>query len=167
MPGTHLLTPRPPLGCAAVMMGVFRAQLREHDLPITHQREAIAQILFESTRHLSADDIAERLRERDEHIGKATIYRTLALLVKVGLAAEHDFDEGFKRYEMRAGAAHHDHLICTSCGKVTEFRRPELDDIQAAVSEAHAFQALTRQLKVYGLCAACADASGEALRRAV
>ncbi|MFQ5889674.1 MAG: Fur family transcriptional regulator [Gemmatimonadota bacterium] len=167
MESVPLVTPRPPLGCAAVMMGVFRAQLREHELPVTHQREAVAQVLFESTRHLSADDIAERLREREEHIGKATIYRTLNLLVRVGLAAEHDFDEGFKRYEMQAGAAHHDHLICSSCGAVTEFQRPALDQLQAEVAQAHGFEALTRQLKIYGLCASCAAASGDGLRRAV
>ena len=52
---------RPPLGCAAVMMGVFRAALQEHHLPVTQQREAIAQVLFESGRsHLSAEDIVAK-----------------------------------------------------------------------------------------------------------
>lgn len=150
-----IVTPRPPLGCAAVMMGVFRATLQEHRLPVTHQREEIARVLFESGRHLSADDIAERLRERGEQIGKATIYRTLKLLVDVGLATEHDFDEGFKRYETRAGPSHHDHLICTSCGKVVEFQRAELEALQEEVARARGFQVLTRQLKLYGLCAEC------------
>lgn len=150
-----IVTTRPPLGCAAVMMGVFRATLQEHRLPVTHQREEIARVLFESGRHLSADDIAERLRERGEQIGKATIYRTLKLLVDVGLATEHDFDEGFKRYETRAGPSHHDHLICTSCGKVVEFHRTELESLQEEVARARGFQILTRQLKLYGLCAEC------------
>ena len=151
----EIVTTRPPLGCAAVMMGVFRATLQEHRLPVTHQREEIARVLFESGRHLSADDIAERLRERGEQIGKATIYRTLKLLVDVGLATEHDFDEGFKRYETRAGPSHHDHLICTSCGKGVEFQRAELEALQEEVARARGFQVLTRQLKLYGLCAEC------------
>ncbi|MFW6192161.1 MAG: Fur family transcriptional regulator [Gemmatimonadota bacterium] len=158
---------RPPLGCAAVMMGVFRASLRERQLPVTHQREAIASVLFESTRHLSADDVAAALRERGEQVGKATIYRTLNLLVDVGLATEHDFDEGFKRYEARVGAARHDHLICTSCGDVVEFHRPELDELQARIAREEDFQPVTRQLKIYGLCAECDEAAGEeAYRRA-
>lgn len=157
-----IVTPRPPLGCAAVMMGLFRAALEEHRLPVTQQREAIAQVLFESGRHLSADDVEQRLRERDEHIGKATIYRTLNLLVEVGLATEHDFDEGFKRYETRAGPSHHDHLICTSCGTVTEFSRPELDALQQEVARARGFQVLTRQLKLYGLCAECESETASA-----
>lgn len=147
------------------MMEVLRAQLRERDYPFTHQREAIAQVLFESTNHLSADDIAERLRERGEHVGKATIYRTLNLLVEVGLASEHDFDEGFKRYEMRAGVSHHDHLICSACGSVTEFHRPALQTLQDEVTRTFGFEALGRQLKIYGLCADCASGAAGGLAR--
>jgi Fur family ferric uptake transcriptional regulator len=162
------LQTRPPLGCAAVMMSVFRASLQEHGLPVTQQREAVGGILFESTGHLSADDIAARLKERGEHVGKATIYRTLNLLVEVGLATEHDFDEGFKRYEARIGASRHDHLICTSCGEVFEFQRPELESLQEEVAAEWGFRPLTRQVKIYGLCADCdaaeAKAGGDYLR---
>jgi len=156
-----LLAPSPPRGCAAVMMGVLRAHLRELGLPLTHQREVIGQILFESSRHLSADDISQQLRERDEHIGKATVYRTVKLLVDVGLAVEHDFDEGFKRYEMRAGPAHYDHLICTSCGAVIDFSRADLESMQLAVAAEHNFQAVTRQFKIYGVCADCSSSYPE------
>jgi len=162
-----VVTPRPPLGCAAVMLGLFRAALQDHHLPVTSQREVVARALFESGRHLSADDIGERLREKGVHIGKATIYRTLGLLVEVGLAAEHDFDEGFKRYETRIGPAHNDHLVCTGCGEVVEFHHDELDEIQDQVARSKRFQVLTRQLKLYGLCAKCDSESGEALRRAM
>lgn len=156
----------PPRGCTEVMMSLFRACLHENQLPVTHQREAIAEVLFESNRHLSADDVAERLREQEEDIGKATIYRTLNLLVDVGLATEHDFNEGFKRYEMRVGSAHHDHLICTSCGDVTEFQQSELESMQQEVTREHGFRPLTRQLKIYGLCSECEEtASEEELRR--
>ena len=143
------------------MMGVLRAHLRELGLPLTHQREVIGQILFESSRHLSADDISQQLRERDEQIGKATVYRTVKLLVDVGLAVEHDFDEGFKRYEMCAGPAHYDHLICTSCGKVIDFSRPELESMQLAVAAEKSFQAVTRQFKIYGVCVDCTSSYPE------
>lgn len=156
----------PPLGCAAVMMGVFRAALQEQHQPVTQQREAIAQALFESGRHLSAEDIVEKLREGGESVGKATVYRTLSLLVQVGLAVEHDFDEGFKRYEMSAGPSRHDHLICTSCGVVVEFQRSELDGLMGEIAEAHGFHVLTRQVKLYGLCPTCDQAADPDLTRA-
>jgi len=145
------------------MLSLFRAALQEHGLPVTHQREAVARVLLESATHLSADEIATRLREGGERVGKATVYRTLGLLVRVGLASEHDFDEGFKRYETRIGPAHHDHLICTSCGSVVEFHSDELENMQLEVADRFGFQVLSRQLKLYGLCARCDAETGQVL----
>lgn len=153
---SSIVPTRPPLGCAAVLMEVLRGELRERELPFTQQRESVARVLFETTRHLSADEVAAELRERGEQIGKATVYRTLALLVELGLATEHDFDEGFKRYQMQIGAAQHDHMICTSCGKVTQFRHPELEEALEDVARNAGFQAITRQIKVFGTCHECA-----------
>jgi len=145
----------PPLGCAALLMEVLRGELRERELPFTHQREAIARVLFESPRNFSADEVAAELGRRGERLGKATIYRTLALLVELGLATEHDFDEGFKRYQMQIGAARHDHLICTECGRVFSFDHPDVDRTLAAVAEAAGFSPLTRHIKVFGTCHEC------------
>lgn len=153
---SSIVPTRPPLGCAAVLMEVLRGELRERELPFTQQRESVARVLFETARHLSADEVAEELRERGEQIGKATVYRTLALLVELGLATEHDFDEGFKRYQMQIGAAQHDHMICTACGKVTQFRHPELEQALEDVARNAGFEAITRQIKVFGTCHECA-----------
>ena len=138
------------------MMEVLRGELRERELPLTQQRESIARVLFESTRHLSADEVAEELRRRGEQIGKATVYRSLALLVELGLATEHDFDEGFRRYQMQIGAAQYDHMICTSCGNVTQFRHPELNQALEEVARDARFAAITRQIKMFGTCRECA-----------
>jgi Fur family ferric uptake transcriptional regulator len=157
MRSTSSIVPtRPPLGCAAVMMEVLRGELRERELPFTQQRESVARVLFESTRHLSADEVAEELRRRGEQIGKATVYRSLALLVELGLATEHDFDEGFRRYQMQIGAAQYDHMICTSCGNVTQFRHQELNRALEEVARDAGFAAITRQIKVFGTCHECA-----------
>lgn len=156
-PGYSMITPRPPLGCALLMMDLFRAHLHQHRLPLTHQREVIAMTLFESERHLSVDDLAELLRERGEHVGKATIYRTLSLMVTAGLARELDFGEGFRRYEHQAGEARHDHLICSDCGKVDRFINHELDAILSAMADETGFAVRSRRLKLYGLCAECRE----------
>lgn len=153
--GIAKITTKPPRGCAMLMMDLFRAYLHQHRLPLTHQREAIAMTLFESEHHLSVDELGEQLRERGEHVGKATIYRTLNLMVEAGLAREHDFGEGFKRYEHQAGEARHDHLVCTSCGKVVRFSRSIVDELQADVAAEAGFIAETRRLEIYGLCEEC------------
>ena len=100
-------------------LDAFRAYLREHNLPVTTQRIAIAEGVLGSTRHLSADEVATALAARGAPAGTATIYRTLEVLVRSGLAVERDFDEGFKRYEPARGEPHHEHLLCTVCGRVT------------------------------------------------
>jgi Fur family ferric uptake transcriptional regulator len=142
-----------------LLMDLFRSYLHQHRLPLTHQREAIAAALFESAHHLSVDELADVLRERGEHVGKATIYRTLNLLVQAELAREHDFGEGFKRYEHQAGEAQHDHLICTGCGKVVRFARLALDELQEQVAAEAGFIVESRQLKIYGLCNECQAAA--------
>lgn len=149
------VTPQPPHGCAMLMMDLFRIYLHQKHLPVTRQREAIALTLFESEQHLSVEQVAQRLREKGEHVGMATVYRTLNLLTDAGLAHEHDFGEGFKRYEHRAGEARHDHLICTACGKVEEFERPALDELQKEIAHDTGFAPETRRLEIYGLCPAC------------
>jgi Fur family transcriptional regulator, ferric uptake regulator len=142
---------------------LFRRYLRDQGLPVTQQREAIAEVVFASPEHMSVEEIEGKLRSRGERIGKATIYRTLEMLVRSGLVAEHDFGEGFKRYEHLFGPTPvHGHLVCTECGGVTEVRSAELERTQEAVAREHGFQAARYRLEMYGLCAEC-QAAGRTL----
>ena len=141
---------------------LFSRYLREQGLPITQQREAVAQIVFSSSGHLSVEDIAQRLRQEDERIGKATIYRTLDLLVKSKLVEEHDFGEGFKRYEHRLSRQPvHEHLICVECGTVIEFRSDEVQRIEKRMLQDHGFTPARHRLEIYGLCQECRNSGVE------
>jgi len=141
---------------------LFGRYLRDQGLPVTQQREVIAEAVFSSEGHHSVDEIERERRERGERIGKATIYRTLDLLVKSKLVDEHDFGEGFKRYEHRLSSRPvHEHLICQECNKVVEFRSGELRDIEDRVAEEHDFVVTRHKLEVYGLCAECRAAGVE------
>ena len=141
---------------------VFGRYLRDSGLPITHQREVVADVVFGSEGHLSVDDIERSLRERKERIGKATIYRTLDLLVRSRLVEEHDFGEGFKRYEHRLSSHPiHEHLICLECGRVTEFESSELYGVESRVRQEHGFVPVRRRLEIYGLCRACHESGVE------
>jgi Fur family ferric uptake transcriptional regulator len=144
-----------------LLMDLFRAYLHQQRLPVTHQREAIALSLFESEHQLSVDDLADILRERGEHVGKATLYRTLNLLVEADLARELDFGEGYKRYEHQAGEARYDHLICTGCGKVERFTRSALDDLQFQIAAEQGYAVQSRRLEIYGLCGDCQPEAGD------
>ncbi len=141
---------------------LFRRYLRDQGLPVTQQREAIAGAVFGTDGQLSVEEIETALRERGERIGKATIYRTLEMLVKSGLVEELDFGEGFKRYEHLFGQQLvREHLVCTECSKVTEIHSSELVRIQEEEAKRHGFVPARYRLQIYGLCASCTAAGAE------
>lgn len=137
---------------------LFRRYLREQGLPVTPQREAVADAIFTSKGHLSVEDIESTLRGTGERIGKATIYRTVEILVRSGLVEEHDFGEGFKRYEHLFGSTPvHEHLICINCHHVVEFQSHEVVRLQEATARNHGFAPVRHRLEIYGLCAGCQE----------
>ncbi len=149
----------------APFIRLFRRYLKEQGLPVTHQRELVAGVVFASEDHLSVDEIERLLRMDGQRIGKATIYRTLDLLVTSRLVAERDFGEGFKRYEHRLSSTPiHEHLICLHCAKVIEFQSADVHRIEAWVTATHGFRPTRHKLEIYGLCRECIQAGVEIAR---
>ena len=134
---------------------VFREYLREHNLPVTAQRLAIADVVMGSGRHVSAEDVQQELSKQGAAAGTATVYRTLEVLVRSGLVVERDFGEGFKRFEAARDVPHHEHLLCTTCGKVTEFRDERLERMTTVLAETHGFARQRHRLVIYGQCNDC------------
>ena len=121
-------------GEGAALLERFRRHLRDRHLPVTRQRDLIAEVVLTSDEHLSVDAIQKQLKEHGERVGTATIYRTLDVLVRSGLVRAHDFGEGFKRYEPMPQQTHHEHLICVRCGTVVEFQNDRLERMVCAFS---------------------------------
>ena len=129
--------------------------LKDHDFKLTNQRRKIVEAIFSNHEHFTADDLHDHLRAKGESISKATIYRTLSLLCDSGLVESRDFGRGQLYYEHVLGHQHHDHLICRVCGKVTEFRNPELEKLQAKVARSRGFEVESASLRIFGRCKAC------------
>ena len=142
-------------GSAAEGRETFREYLREHNLPVTAQRLAIADVVLGSGRHVSAEDVQQELARSGASAGTATVYRTLEVLVKSGLVVERDFGEGFKRFEAARDVPHHEHLLCTVCGKVTEFRDERLERMTTVLAETHGYTRQRHRLVIYGQCSDC------------
>ena len=142
------------MDCAPAI-DAFLAYLRDHNLPVTAQRQAIAEVVLCSDRHVSADEIERELWARGAAVGTATIYRTLDVMVRSGLVVERDFGEGFRRYEPARGAPQHEHLLCTVCGRVTEFRDERLERMTTLIAEGHRFARHRHRLVIYGVCEQC------------
>lgn len=133
----------------------FRAYLRDHNLPVTAQRLAIADVLLTSDRHLSAEEIEQELERRGVSVGTATVYRTLEVLLRSGLVVERDFAEGFKRYEPARGIPQHEHLLCTVCGRVREFRDERLERMTTLLADQEGYVRQSHRLVIYGICDRC------------
>jgi Fur family ferric uptake transcriptional regulator len=140
------------------LLEAFRRHLHDHNLPVTEQRLAVAEAIFFSGAHLSAEEIAGHVAGHGSAVGTATVYRTLDLLVRSGLVKAHDFGDGFKRYEPGAAGGEgqpHEHCICSSCGAVTEFSNDRLERMIALLAEEVAFRPHHHRLEIYGLCRSC------------
>ncbi|MCE9601271.1 MAG: transcriptional repressor [Gemmatimonadetes bacterium] len=133
----------------------FVGYLREHNLPVTAQRLAIAETLLTSHRHLSAEEVAQEVTAAGRKVGTATVYRTIDTLLESGLVVERDFGEGFRRFEPARDIPHHEHLICTQCGKVEEFRDERLERMTTIVAESRGFARQRHRLVIHGVCKDC------------
>lgn len=119
------------------------------------RRDAILEALTSGPGHLSAEEIHRAARKRLPRIGIATVYRALKFLCGCGKASEFIPADGVARYEPAGARAHHDHLICTSCGRFIEAVDPEIERLQGRLAARHGFTPQRHKLEIYGLCADC------------
>ena len=136
-------------------MEVLEDYISKHNLKITHQRRAVLKAFLESENHVSVEELYNTISKSESKIGLATVYRTLSLLTKSGLASEMDFGDGQKRYEHSYKHAHHDHMVCTECGKIIEFIHPLIEKYQEEVATQNGFKVTSHKLDLFGLCNDC------------
>ncbi len=132
-------------------------ELKSTGLKATLPRLKILDVFQKSTRrHLTAEDVFRVLLEDRTDIGLATVYRVLTQFEQAGILSRSHFESGKAVYEINEGH-HHDHLICTSCGRVEEFYDAEIEKRQQIVAKAKGWILQDHAMSLYGLCANCAD----------
>lgn len=130
--------------------------MREQGLRWTSQRRLVAQVALRTHEHFTADELLEMCRREDKAISRATVYRTLGMLEGAGFVEGLDTgDPGGRKFEHVLGHEHHDHMICTRCGEILEFRDDELERRQELAAANRGFRITSHSLKLYGLCRAC------------
>ncbi len=133
--------------------------LREKGLKVTKQRLLILEALDGcSDRHLTAEEIYEIVKNGYPRIGLATVYRTIQLLLNLGLIESVQLEDGYVRYEIgKSGekSHRHHHLICLGCKKVISFQNDLLDDLENQIYESTSFQVVNHEVKLYGYCREC------------
>jgi len=135
----------------------FNKFLAEKGLKSTRQREAVAEVFFSSDGHISAEELYLKVVKEHPSIGLTTVYRTLRLLTEAGLAKQRRFSEQGV-FEKEHDGKHHDHLICTRCGKIIEFKEPTIEKMQDDVARRYGFVVTDHKMELYGLCRSCGTA---------
>ncbi|HEY2409077.1 MAG TPA: Fur family transcriptional regulator [Polyangiaceae bacterium] len=150
---------------AARLRADLEAYMTRRGLRSTEQRRLIIDTFFESTEHITIDTLLHQVRELDARVGYATVYRTMKLLAESGIVQEHKFGDGFTRYELADEEAHHDHLICLECGKITEFEEPAIEELQQRIATRYGFRVQAHKHELYGLCSDCQKKQAGKARR--
>lgn len=134
----------------------FKTLLKENSLKFTIQREVILETLYKSDEHLTPESLHHRIQENfpDLKTGIATVYRTLALLEDSQIVTSLSFGAQGKKYELGA-KEHHDHMICTSCGNITEFVDEEIEKRQDSIAKELGFKISDHSMQIYGTCKNC------------
>jgi Fur family ferric uptake transcriptional regulator len=134
---------------------IFRKYLERRGLKLNSERRALFDEIFGRHEHLEADELLVRLRSKHKKISRATIYRTLELLVDSGIVGKVRIGEAGYRYERLRAGDHHDHLICDQCGRVIEFFEPRIEALQDVVAERYGFVLLSHSHQMRGICRSC------------
>ncbi|MBI4682807.1 MAG: transcriptional repressor [Nitrospirae bacterium] len=135
----------------------LKSFLREKGLKSTRQRDVIASEFLKTGEHVTAEELYREISKKYNDIGFTTVYRTLKLLNKSGLATERVFADHLTRYEPLSADDHHDHLICMKCGSITEFEDLKIERLQERVAEEFSFLSVSHKMEIYGYCNKCKD----------
>ncbi len=139
----------------ARMKPQFFSYLRQQGLKWTPEREEVLQEALRTEGHFEAEDLAFRLRKSGSRVSKATVYRTLPLLVGAGLIKEVIHGEKHHHYEHAHEDSLHDHLICLKCGKIVEFVDEPLKEVEEEICNKHHFRPEKIVVEIFGYCKNC------------
>jgi len=128
--------------------------IRALNLKVTTQRLAILKALHEGRRHVTAQELFEKLNGDHPEIGFATVYRFLRTLTEGNFVSEVRMGGLPARYELNS-KSHHDHLTCVRCGKICEFENKTIETLQEKVARQFGFQLTHHVLELYGVCPTC------------
>jgi Fe2+ or Zn2+ uptake regulation protein/Fe2+ transport system protein FeoA len=137
----------------------FRDFLAEHGGKLTNVRKVVLQAILGLHEHFTADELFDRVKARGDKVSRASIYRSLDLLVASNLLRKVDLGENRSYYEQHFDTHHH--LVCVNCGRVTEVAPEPLESLQEELFKRYRFSTEGLPQKVLGWCRECASAQAE------
>ena len=133
----------------------FRALIEEDEIGRVEDRLNIIDVFLENDRHVTLQDLMEILRDRGCDYDPEFVRQCMNRWVEHGFAQKKNFEGQPPRYEHRHLGRHHDHMICTKCGKIIEFHNEEMEFLQVRIARQHGFHMLQHKMEIYGICSDC------------
>lgn len=136
----------------------LKQKLYDKGYKFTPQRKAVLEIIKEAQgKHLTAEEINHMLAQRQPRMGIATVYRTLGILVEIGLITKDYLDSGAVRYECSEndGRHHHHHMVCVRCGDILEAKEDLMAALEKSIEKNYQFKVLDHNIKFLGYCKHC------------
>lgn len=134
---------------------IFIEYIQKAGLRKTVQRNLILEVFLRTKEHLSNEDLYRLVYKEDSNVGQTTVYRTLKLLTEAGLAREVRLGDRRTYYEHHSDHEHHDHMICTACGRVIEFFCQEIEELQDEMAAKFNFKPTHHLMRILGVCEDC------------
>lgn len=135
------------------VLGQAQTFFASKGLRFTKQREALVTLIFRNHEHFRPEDLIPKLRKSDGPVSRATIYRTILLLVESGMLREISLGGGERLYDPNfLRSPHHNHLICVDCREIIEFEDPNIDVMQNCITRRLGFSPTQKALRIEGSC---------------
>ncbi len=133
----------------------FKSALKTENMKFTPQRLSVLEEMVNSKEHRECEEIYFALKSSGENVSRATVYRTMDILVKHDFVRKLDIGDGKSRYETKIDHPHHDHMICIECGKIIEFVSDEIEDMQDEICKKYKFKLIRHIHQLFGICKDC------------
>jgi len=133
----------------------FKALVETDGSDRIQDRLNVVDAFLDSEEHITIEQMYRYLRKKGYDYDAQFVRQCMNRMVDLGFAQKKRFEGQPVRYEHRHLGRHHDHLICTKCGKIIEFSNDNMERLQVAIAAEHGFHMLQHKMEIYGLCAEC------------
>lgn len=134
----------------------FKEVLESINATRIEDRLRVLDVFLSTEQHVTLAGLADLMKKLDGDLHNMSFLRnTMNMFCQCGFASKQTFDEQETTYEHHHLGTHHDHFICTACGKIQEFHNNSLERLQLEIASGFGFHSLQHKMEIYGICTDC------------
>lgn len=135
----------------------FKKLFQNDEIEAFEEKYQILEVFLQTERHITVGELVQILQQNGYSFSSEFVRDTLNFMCRYGFAQKNRFEDGQVRFEHRHLGYHHDHMVCTKCGKIVEFYNDQLELLLVNVMASHGFHMLQHKMETYGICSDCLE----------